>query len=190
MRDRAFQVLLIISFLAFCWLGFMAVHEFGHIAIACMSGGSLSHITLHPLQISWSTFSPNPHPRLVAWGGPVFGSLLPLGLLGIARTFRAPWTYLFRFFAGFCLLANGVYMLIDTFDRGGDAGTLLHHGASFWQIILFGLIAAPLGFWCWHGLGPHFGLGSAHGKVSRTATFVSASLLAITIAAELLLYQP
>jgi hypothetical protein len=190
MTDRAFQGLLIGCLVAFSWLGFMVVHEFGHIVVAWASGGSLSHVTLHPLQISWSAFAPNPHPQLVAWGGPVVGSLLPLGLLVIARAFRAPGIYLFRFFAGFCLIANGVYMLIDVFDRGGDAGTLLREGASSWQIILFGLITAPLGFWFWHGLGPHFGLGSARGRVSRSAAFVSATLLVIVIGAELLLYQP
>jgi hypothetical protein len=190
MSDRAFQVLLIISFVAFSWLGFMVVHEFGHIIMAWASGGSLSHVTLHPLQISWSAFSPNPHPQLVAWGGPVVGSSLPLGLLAIARAFRTPGTYLFRFFAGFCLIANGVYMLIDVFDRGGDAATLLREGASSCQIILFGLVTVPLGFWCWHGLGPHFGLGSACGPVSRSAAVVSVALLAVIVVAELLLYQP
>jgi len=54
MSDRALQVFLIVSFIAFSWLGFMVVHEFGHIAVAWSSGGSLSHVTLHPLQISWS----------------------------------------------------------------------------------------------------------------------------------------
>lgn len=190
MTDRAFQVLLIVSFLALSWLGFMVVHESGHILVGWATGASLSQVTLHPLQISWSTFSPNPHPQLVAWGGPILGAALPLLLLGVARTFRAPGIYLFRFFCGFCLIANGVYMLIDAFDRGGDAGTLLHEGAASWQIILFGLVAAPLGFWFWHGLGPHFGLGSARGRVSRSAVFVSASLLAIIITVELLLYPP
>ena len=190
MSDRAFQFLLIVSFIAFSWLAFMVVHECGHILVGCATGASLSHVTLHPLQISWSAFARNPHPQFVAWGGPVLGALLPLGLLAIARAFRAPCIYLFRFFAGFCLIANGVYMLIDTFDRGGDAGTLLRTGASSWQIILFGLIATPLGFWFWHGLGPHFGLGAARGRVSRSAAIASSALLLVVIAAELLLYQP
>lgn len=188
--DRAFQVLLAISFAAFSWLGFMVVHESGHILVGWVSGASLAHVTLHPLQVSWSAFVPNPHPQAVAWGGPVLGSLLPLALLAIARAFRAPGSYLFQFFAGFCLVANGAYMLIDTFERAGDAATLIREGAASWQIIMFGLVAAPLGFWCWHRLGHHFGLGAARGRVSRSAAIISASLLVITIAAELLLYQP
>jgi hypothetical protein len=188
--DRLFQLLLIASFLAFSWLGFMVMHEFGHVAVALVSGGAVSHVTLHPLQISWSTFTPNPHPQLVGWGGPVLGSVLPLTLFAIARFVRFPGLYLFRFFSGFCFIANGTYMLIDAFDRSGDAGTLLQHGASTSQIILFGLVAAPLGFWSWHGLGPHFGLGPARGKVSHSAALISASLLVVVVAAELCLYQP
>lgn len=190
MTNRAFQAFLIASFVAFSWLGFMVVHESGHILVGWATGASLSHVTLHPLQISWSAFSPNPHPQLVAWGGPLLGALLPLGLFAIARAFRAPGIYLFRFFAGFCLVANGVYMLIDVFDRAGDAGTLLREGASSWQIILFGVITAPLGFWFWHGLGPHFGLGSARGRVSHGAAVVSLTLFVIVVGAELLFYRP
>src|SRR5262245_16001558 len=117
MIDRAFQALLMVCFVAFSWLAFMVVHEFGHVLVGWTSGASLSHVQLHPLQISWSAFSPNPHPQLVAWGGPVLGALLPLGFLAIARSVCAPGTYLFQFFAGFCLVANGVYMLLDAFDR-------------------------------------------------------------------------
>lgn len=168
----------------------MIVHEFGHIVAASLSGGALTHVTLHPLQISWSTFAPNPHPQFVAWSGPVLGSLLPLGFLVIARAVRSPGIFLFQFFAGFCLVANGLYMLVDAFDRSGDAGTLIRHGASAWQIVVFGLVAAPIGFLSWHGLGRHFGLGTSRGRVSHSAAIASASLLIITIAVELLFYQP
>ena len=184
---RTFQVLLITTFIAFSWLGFIVVHEFGHVIVGALSGATLSRIVLHPLQISWSMFAPNPHPQLVAWGGPVLGVLLPLALFALARAFRSPGVYLFQFFAGFCLVANGVYMLIDAFDRSGDAGTLLHRGASAWQILLFGVVATPLGFRLWHGLGRHFGIPS--GRVSHSAAFVSTGLLVVTVAIELLLYK-
>jgi hypothetical protein len=187
MVERTFQVLLIASFVAFSWLGFMVVHEFGHVIAGALSGATLSRIVLHPLQISWSMFAPNPHPQFVAWGGLVFGVLLPLALLALARVVRAPGVYLFQFFAGFCLVANGVYMLIDAFDRSGDAGTLLHHGASTWQILLFGVVATPLGFWLWNGLGRHFGIPS--GRVSHGAALISVGLLVVTIAIELFLYK-
>src|SRR5690242_645221 len=105
--QRAPQLLLILSFIAFSWLGFMVVHEFGHAVTAWLSGGSVSLMVLHPLQISWTTFSRNPHPQLVAWGGPFWGALLPVLFLAAARMMRSPVVYLFRFFAGFCLIANG-----------------------------------------------------------------------------------
>lgn len=186
--QRAPQLLLILSFIAFSWLGFMVVHEFGHAVTAWLSGGSVSLMVLHPLQISWTSFSRNPHPQLVAWGGPFWGTLLPVLFLTAAHMMRFPALYLFRFFAGFCLIGNGLYLLVDSFGRGGDGGTLIHSGASQWELLLFGVVTIPLGFWLWHGLGPHFGLGEAHGQVSRGAVIASVCLLAVTVTSELLFY--
>src|SRR5262245_62072913 len=186
--QRFSQILLILSFVAFSWLAFMVVHELGHALTALLTGGSVSLIVLHPLQISWTAFSRNPHPQLVAWGGPFWGGLLPLLLLTIARALRSPGIYLFRFFAGFCLIANGLYLVVDSFGRGGDGGTLIRSGAFPWELWLFGACAIPVGFWLWHGLGQHFGLGAANGRVSRRAVLVSVCLLTITIGIELLFY--
>jgi hypothetical protein len=186
--QRCFQILLIISFVAFSWLAFMVVHEFGHALTAWITGGSVSLMILHPLQISWTSFSRNPHPQLVAWGGPALGALFPVLFLMAARLLRSPGIYLFRFFAGFCLIANGLYLIVDSFGRGGDGGTLIHNGASQWELIVFGIITTPLGFWLWHGLSPHFGLGAAHGRVSRSAVAVSICLLAVTVVTELVFY--
>lgn len=186
--QRSLQLLLIVSFIAFSWLAFMVVHEFGHAVTAWVSGGSVSLVVLHPLQISWTAFSRNPHPQLVAWGGPFWGALLPVLILGGARLIRSPGVYLFRFFAGFCLIANGMYLFIDSFGRGGDGGTLIRSGASQWELLLFGAVTIPLGFWLWHGLGPHFGLGAARGHVSRGAAAASLCLLAVTVGAELIFY--
>jgi hypothetical protein len=176
--QRFFQILLSISFVGFSWLAFMIVHEFGHALTAWATGGA---VVLHPLQISWTSFARNPHPRLVTWGGPVLGEVLPLFFLAIASVFRLPGIYLFRFFAGFCLIANGLYLFVDSFSRGGDGGTLLRSGASQWQLLLFGLVSAPIGFQFWHGLGRHFGLGRQAAEVDRRAAVVSFSLLAVTI---------
>jgi hypothetical protein len=186
--QRCFQILLILSFIAFSWLAFMVVHEFGHALTAWLTGGSVSLVILHPLQISWTTFSRNPHPQLVAWGGPVLGALLPCAALMIARLLRSPGLYLFRFFAGFCLIANGLYLIVDSFGRGGDGGTLIRDGASQWELLLFGILTVPPGFWLWHGLGAKFGLGASGGRVSRSAVFVSIFLLATTIVIELAFY--
>ena len=186
--QRFRQMVLILSFVAFSWLGFMVVHEFGHALTAWITGGSVALVVLHPLQISWTTFRSNPHAQLVAWGGPFWGALLPLLFLIIARLLRSPGLYLFRFFAGFCLIANGLYLVVDSFGRGGDGGTLIRSGASPWELWLFGVCTVPIGFWLWHRLGSHFGLGAANGRVSGRAVLASVVLLAVTVVGELLLY--
>jgi len=173
---------------AFSWLAFMVVHEFGHAVTAWLTGGSVATMVLHPLQISWTTCSPNPHPQLVAWGGAGLGAVLPIAVFAVARLFRSPGLYLFRFFSGFCLIANGLYLFVDSFGRDGDGGTLIRHGAAQWMLFLFGIVATPLGFWLWHGLGSHFGLGPAKGRVSLSAVVTSISLLVLTVVMELLFF--
>jgi hypothetical protein len=185
---RLFQVLLISSCIACLWLGFMVVHEFGHVLAAWASGGAVAVVVLHPLQISWSAFKTNPHLLVVAWGGPGLGSLLPLTFLAAGRLLRCPGAYLFQFFAGFCLIANGFYLIIDSFGGGGDGATLLKDGAAQWQLLLFGAVATPLGFWLWHGIGPHFGLGIARGRVNRVAALTCAGLLLLIVSVEVLFY--
>jgi hypothetical protein len=95
----------------------MVVHELGHALTAWLTGGFVSLMVLHPLQISWTSFSRNPHPQLVAWGGPVLGVSLPVACLGVARLLHSPGLYLFRFFAGFCLIAKGESGWLKTTTR-------------------------------------------------------------------------
>jgi hypothetical protein len=78
-----------------------------------------------------------------------------------------------RFLAGFCLLANGLYIGVGSFDRVGDCGEMLRHGSESWQMWLFGAATAPVGLWLWDRQGPHFGLGSAKGQVSRGTAYGS-----------------
>jgi hypothetical protein len=58
----------------------MAVHELGHVIGAVISGGVVERVVLHPLTISRTDVSPNPHPGIVVWLGPVIGCLFPLAL--------------------------------------------------------------------------------------------------------------
>ena len=55
--------------------------------------------------------------------------------------------------AGFCLLANGAYIAIGSFDRVGDCGVMLQHGSPLWTLMLFGALTIPLGFYAWHRVG-------------------------------------
>ena len=91
-----------------------------------------------------------------------------------------------RFFAGFCLLANGAYIGVGSFYRIADAGDLLRHGAAHWQLWLFGLAACPIGLALWHRLGPHFGLGSSRGQVDIRTSYVCLVLLVGLVLLELL----
>jgi hypothetical protein len=72
---------------------------------------------------------------------------------------RLSFAFVLRFFAGFCLVANGLYIGLGSFGRVGDCGEMLRHGSPPWHLWLFGAITVPAGFWLWHGLGPAFGLG-------------------------------
>jgi len=75
--NRGRQVVLIIATLLFSWWGMQAVHEFGHILAAWLSGGRVDRTVLPPLGISRTDLTVNPYPLLVAWSGPLFGVLFP-----------------------------------------------------------------------------------------------------------------
>jgi len=142
------------------------VHELGHVLGAALTGGTVTKVVLHPLTISRTDVSPNPHPLVEIWAGPFVGSLMPLVFWGLAAMVKLPGVYVLRFFAGFCLLTNGAYIGAGSLARVGDAADLLHHGAAVWQLALFGLLVAPPGLWIWHGQGRYFGLGGAGGEVN------------------------
>jgi hypothetical protein len=182
---RLDQVVLIAAFVGFSWLAMQAVHELGHIVAAWATGAEVERVVLHPLTISRTDLGVNPHPGTVAWAGPIAGAILPLAAWAAAWACRAPGPYLFRFFAGFCLVANGCYIGAGSFQGIGDAGVMLAHSSPQWTLVLFGLVTAPTGLCLWHGQGRHFGLGDAQGKVDRTAAAVAACLLLATVAAEL-----
>ncbi len=185
--NRRFQLLLLASTLAFSWLGMMAVHELGHVLHLGLTGGTVEKVVLHPLAISRTDAGENPHPLLVAWGGAIWGCLLPLLVLLPVRIAARPHAYLARFFAGFCLIANGAYLAADAFVRGGDGADLIRHGAPPWALVAFGLPSIALGLYLWNGLGPHFGLGPAGGKVDRRAALGMTLALVLLIAIEIVL---
>jgi hypothetical protein len=180
------QAMLIGSTLALCWLGMQIVHEFGHVLGAWAGGEEVHRVVLHPLAISRTDATHDRHPLLVVWGGPLVGVLLPLGALAVMSLARSRYSYLLRFFAGFCLVANGVYLGVGSFSGVGDAGDLLRYGAPRWTLIVFGLVCVPAGLWLWHGLGPSFGLGEAKGRVDRRAAVTILVLLLVVVLVEIL----
>ncbi len=183
---RRHQYVLIVSAVLGSWLGMQAVHEFGHVLGAWLTGGRVARVVLHPLTISRTDLAHNPSPLLVVWAGPIFGVLLPLALWGIAAALRLAGAFVLRFFAGFCLIANGAYIALGSVDRIGDCGEMLRHGSALWQLWLFGATTVPAGFWLWHRLGRHFGLGSAGDRISAGVAYTSLAvclgLLALALA--------
>ncbi|MGH7128032.1 MAG: M50 family metallopeptidase, partial [Planctomycetaceae bacterium] len=143
--DRVHQAVLIASLLPLSWLGMMAVHEFGHVLGAWATGGTVTEVVLHPLAISRTDVRPNPRPLIVVWAGPLIGTLLPAAALAAAVLVRLPGAFLLRFFAGFCLIANGAYIGVGSLSGTGDAGVMLRHGSPPWALWLFGLAAVAAG---------------------------------------------
>lgn len=187
---RLHQILLIGTFLPLCWLGMMAVHELGHVLAALVTGGHVERVVLHPLAFSRTDVFPNPAPLPVVWAGPVVGVLLPLALFVALKAGRCGWSFLPRFFAGFCLVANGAYVGAGAFGPAGNAadpGVMLQYGSPVWALGLFAAVSVPLGLWLWNGLGPDFGLGGAAGRVDRRAAYASCLALLLVFVLEAVL---
>ncbi len=175
------QTLLIVSICLASWLGMQAVHEFGHVCGAWLSGGRVAQVVLHPLTISRTDLADNPRPLIVVWAGPLLGILFPLVLWGVLAAAQCRVAFLARFFAGFCLIANGAYIGVGSVDGVGDCGEMLRHDCPIWTLWLFGALAVPTGLALWHRLGPSFGLGPAAGRVDAVAVYVSLIGLAVLL---------
>ncbi len=173
---------LIAATLLASWLSMQAIHELGHVLAARLTGGVVTNVALHPLAISRTDVAPNPQPLMVVWGGPLIGAFAPLAVWAIAARFSWPHTFLLRFFAGFCLIANGLYLTAGSLEGVGDCGDLLRHSAQFWQLWVFGLPAIALGFWLWNGLGKDFGWGQNPSQVQlRGSTWLATIALVLLV---------
>ncbi len=175
------QAILVVSTLLGSWLGMQAAHESGHALGAVLTGGEIATIVLHPLKISHTEVIKNRHPLVVVWAGPLVGVLLPLILWCPLTVTRVPGAFVARFFAGFCLIANGVYLGIGSFLGTGDCGEMLRQGSPVWVLRLFGGVVVPIGFWLWSGQGLNFGLGDAQGKVSHPVAYGSLVIFSLLV---------
>jgi hypothetical protein len=176
-----------IPLIGLSWLSTMIVHELGHVLAAWASGGGVSKVVLHPLAISRTDVEPNPQPLLVVWAGPLVGVLFPSMAWRVAALAKVSWAYLLRFFAGFCLIANGAYIGAGSFDSVGDCGEMLRAGTPIWVLWLFGGSCVLLGLGLWHRLGKHFGLSRDASGPSRQLGVVLWTLLLLIVAGEFLL---
>jgi Peptidase M50B-like len=183
----AHQILLLSTFLPWCWLAMMVVHECGHVLAAWLTGATIERVVLNPLAISRTDLGVNPQPLLVSWAGPLIGCVLPILAWLIVKMPSFAVAPFARFFAGFCLVANGVYLGMGVWTGDGDAGDLLRAGGQIWLLVLFGIGATACGFWLWHGQGTTFGLKGHQEQITTRAVIAAASVLTITVLLELLL---
>ena len=137
-------------FLLFCWFGMQAFHECGHVLATWCSGATVERVEFWP--ISRTDTENVRSPLLVHGAGAVFGAIFPMLIWGFVRLVRRETAYLFRFFAGFCLIANGAYIGGDFSATGPtDAGLLIEHGMSRWILVSFGVLCVSAGLFLWHG---------------------------------------
>ena len=189
MARRIWTALFIASTAACSWLLMMIAHEAGHVLHAVISGGRVERVVLHPLVISRTDVSLNPHPQLVAWGGAVWGCALPAAAWVAARCAAPRIEPLLRFFAGFCLIANGAYLGAGVLAPVGDAADLLRLGTPRWGLALYGISGLASGLWTWHGLGRRFGLQrNEHSHLRRDALAMFGITLVICLI-EVLLFR-
>ncbi|GHT14740.1 hypothetical protein FACS1894170_11960 [Planctomycetales bacterium] len=182
--------LFVVSLILLSWLLMQVLHETGHVLAAWLTGAKIERVVLHPLSFSRTDIAENPLPLFVYWSGAVFGVLFPLFLALVGEAFRLPFRHLLRFFAGFCLVANGSYLGFD-FSKSGptDAGLLIEHGAERYQLLVFGVLSVALGLFLWHRQSKHFGFGSEAQPVSsKTVVGVFVLLLAL-IALEIIGFE-
>jgi hypothetical protein len=168
---RVYQVILIASTLLGSWLGMQAVHELGHVLGAWLTGAEVVRVVLSPATISRTDVANNSRPLVVVWAGPMVGVILPLLLWRCAKAVRLSGAFVLRFFAGFCLVANGLYIGLGSFGQVGDCGEMLRHGSDIWQLWLFGAVTVPVGILLWHRQGEAFGFGAAEGRVSNRVAY-------------------
>jgi hypothetical protein len=168
---------------AAAWYAMMAVHESGHAIGAWVTGGRVTRVVLQPFAFSRTDVGPNPHPLFVVWSGPVWGAMLPLAAWLAVRAAKAKLEFLARFFAGFCMMANGVYLASAVFVPAGDTEELLRYRTPLWAIVAPGVAAFACGLVLWNGLGPSFGF---QGKpIDRAVIAVVGLLLALLLAGML-----
>ncbi|MDA3962388.1 MAG: hypothetical protein PF961_16495 [Planctomycetota bacterium] len=138
--------------MAVCWWPFMAVHELGHVLGTWICGGTVETVVLWPWTISQTIRSGSCAPLVDTWAGAVLGSLIPIAIWLLLKRTRFIWPV--QFFAGFCAIANGLYLACGWPLAAGDAGELVTLGTPPWALITFGIPTALGGLLIWHLLPP------------------------------------
>ncbi len=163
------------------WLGMQASHELGHVAMALATGASVENVDLWPLHLSRTDIGINPSPLAVVWSGPIAGVVVPLALWGATAALFSRVAFMARFFASFCLVANGAYIGVGSFDGIGDCGEMLRHGSPIWMLWLFGAAAVAAGFAAWHGLAAPYGFGPNAQPVAPSSVVTAGAFFVVVL---------
>lgn len=155
-----------VSTLVASWYGMMLVHELGHVVAAWGTGSRVAEVRVPFFGLSQTEIAEYRRAAVVVAMGPIIGVVVPLLVWLVARLSRAGVGPLARFFAGFCLVANGGYMASGMILPVGDAADLAALGVPGWAMGVPGLVAAGAGLAAWNGLGRAFGFGG--GEVRRS----------------------
>lgn len=141
-RSRANRLLTSAALLASSWVAMTFLHELGHVIGGWLGGGRLVDYELAPWHLPYSLHTPDPHPRLTLWAGPLFGVIAPVLA---ALIIRCNWA---TFIADFCLLANGCYLALAWLsgDRLLDTPRMLAAGIRPFEIVAFCAITIGIGY--------------------------------------------
>lgn len=182
-------VLYAVSLILAAWLLGQLVHELGHVAGAGCAGATVERVVWHPSTISSTVRAPVG--LIDTWGGIALGAGLPLlAWLALCRTRVGREA---RFFAGFCLVANGAYFLAGAPFSHGDPADLVALGAPLWVVLLTGFAGLLVGLWLWWDLARLLGWqADARPAWGRTLMAVAAAtfVLALTLVLDLRGWEP
>lgn len=177
---------LILLALIASWYAMMLIHECGHILAALATASKIDRVHLPWFGFSQTEISTYHHPTLVVAAGPAFGVILPFVAWLACR--RTSWAPLLRFFAGFCLVANGGYIASAMFHAAGDADDLVALGVPCWILGVTGCLSVAVGLQLWNRLAPSFGLGPSGVPIGsiRRASVACAFVLVLVLTVNII----
>lgn len=174
----AFLVFALVG-LALAFYVMMLVHEFGHVLGAWLVGVPVERFVFHPLAFSRTQTPRSANALWIVWAGPIGGVVIPLLVWLLWWMARLPGLAYARWFAAWCLVANGVYIGAGIVMAEADPGEMLRLGTPRWVMFVFGLVCCVAGAFLWFGQGKHFGVGPNAKPVCWVRALVVSLILAV-----------